>query len=100
VRPPLTGETDPRLEWFEICHKLSFLAKGQRLTLDGVEASRGAGETYVSITAQTIQLHGGIGFTWEHDARLFFKRARASAVLLGTAGELTDLTGRQFEAII
>jgi len=30
-----------------------------------------------------IQLHGGIGFTWEHDAHLYFKRARASANLLG-----------------
>jgi alkylation response protein AidB-like acyl-CoA dehydrogenase len=33
--------------------------------------------------ADTIQLHGGIGFTWEHDAHLYFKRARSSATLLG-----------------
>jgi alkylation response protein AidB-like acyl-CoA dehydrogenase len=59
-----------------------------------------AGEAYSYISAQTIQLHGGIGFTWEHDAHLFFKRARASAILLGTASELTDLIGRQLEAII
>jgi alkylation response protein AidB-like acyl-CoA dehydrogenase len=52
------------------------------------------------ITAQTVQLNGGIGFTWEHDAHLYFKRARASAILLGTASELTDLIGRQLEAII
>ncbi len=31
-----------------------------------------------------IQLHGGIGFTWEHDAHLFFKRARAIQSMLGT----------------
>ena len=30
-----------------------------------------------------IQLHGGIGFTWEHDAHLFFKRARSIQTLLG-----------------
>jgi alkylation response protein AidB-like acyl-CoA dehydrogenase len=30
-----------------------------------------------------IQLHGGIGFTWEHDAHLFFKRARAIGSMLG-----------------
>ena len=30
-----------------------------------------------------IQLHGGIGFTWEHDAHLFFKRARAIQSMLG-----------------
>ncbi|HUN37320.1 MAG TPA: acyl-CoA dehydrogenase family protein [Trebonia sp.] len=59
-----------------------------------------AAEAYGYVTAQTIQLHGGIGFTWEHDAHLYFKRARASAVLLGTASELTDLIGRQLEAIL
>jgi acyl-CoA dehydrogenase len=59
-----------------------------------------AGEAYTYVTAQTVQLHGGIGFTWEHDAHLYFKRARASAILLGTASELADLIGRQLEAII
>jgi acyl-CoA dehydrogenase len=49
------------------------------------------------VTAQTIQLHGGIGFTWEHDAHLYFKRARASALLLGTPGELTDEIARQLD---
>jgi alkylation response protein AidB-like acyl-CoA dehydrogenase len=34
--------------------------------------------------ANALQLHGGIGFTWEHDAHLYFKRARAAATLLGT----------------
>jgi acyl-CoA dehydrogenase len=48
------------------------------------------GDAYKYIAAQTVQLHGGIGFTWDHDAHLYFKRARASAVLLGTAAELTD----------
>lgn len=36
--------------------------------------------------AETIQIHGGVGFTWEHDAHLYFKRARSSGVLLGDAG--------------
>jgi alkylation response protein AidB-like acyl-CoA dehydrogenase len=35
------------------------------------------------ITAEAIQLHGGIGFTWEHDAHLYFKRATALRALLG-----------------
>jgi alkylation response protein AidB-like acyl-CoA dehydrogenase len=35
------------------------------------------------ITADTIQLHGGIGFTWEHEAHLYFKRATATRLLLG-----------------
>jgi alkylation response protein AidB-like acyl-CoA dehydrogenase len=59
-----------------------------------------ASEACAYTTAQTIQLHGGIGFTWEHDAHLYFKRAPASAILLGTASELTDVIGRQLEAII
>ena len=35
------------------------------------------------IAAETIQLHGGIGFTWEHDAHLYFKRATTTKLLLG-----------------
>jgi alkylation response protein AidB-like acyl-CoA dehydrogenase len=35
------------------------------------------------IAADTIQMHGGIGFTWEHDAHLYFKRATANRLLLG-----------------
>jgi acyl-CoA dehydrogenase len=58
------------------------------------------GEAYTWVTGQTIQLHGGIGFTWEHDAHLYFKRARASALLLGPASELTDLLGRQLQAAL
>jgi alkylation response protein AidB-like acyl-CoA dehydrogenase len=40
-------------------------------------------ETYEAIAADSIQLHGGIGFTWEHDAHLYFKRAKATKLLLG-----------------
>ena len=32
-----------------------------------------------------IQVHGGIGFTWEHDLHLYFKRAKASEVMFGDA---------------
>lgn len=40
-------------------------------------------EAFVACAADTIQIHGGIGFAWEHDAHLYFKRAKASAHLLG-----------------
>lgn len=40
-------------------------------------------EVYEAITADSIQLHGGIGFTWEHDVHLYFKRAKATKLLLG-----------------
>ena len=37
------------------------------------------------VATDTIQVHGGIGFTWEHQAHLYYKRATADAVLLGSA---------------
>ncbi len=41
-------------------------------------------DAYRSVSGDAIQLHGGIGFTWEHHAHLYFKRARASASWLGS----------------
>ncbi|MNZ79433.1 Acyl-CoA dehydrogenase [compost metagenome] len=43
-----------------------------------------ASETFMHCAAESIQLHGGVGFTWEYDPHLYFKRARASEQLLGT----------------
>lgn len=40
-------------------------------------------DAYFHITAETIQIHGGMGFTWEHPAHLYFKRAKSSALLFG-----------------
>lgn len=40
-------------------------------------------DSYQTMTAETVQLHGGIGFTWEHNAHLFFRRARYDAAFLG-----------------
>jgi alkylation response protein AidB-like acyl-CoA dehydrogenase len=40
-------------------------------------------DAFAMIAAETIQMHGGIGFTWEHDAHLYFKRATATKALLG-----------------
>jgi alkylation response protein AidB-like acyl-CoA dehydrogenase len=42
-------------------------------------------EMYTEVTTENIQIHGGIGFTWEHDAHFYFRRARASEVMLGDA---------------
>jgi alkylation response protein AidB-like acyl-CoA dehydrogenase len=41
-------------------------------------------EAALDVAAETIQVHGGIGFTWEHPAHLYFKRAKSSELLLGT----------------
>ncbi|MGW1025353.1 acyl-CoA dehydrogenase family protein [Streptomyces sp. NPDC002577] len=54
-------------------------------------------ETFRLATAEYVQLHGGIGFTWEHPAHLYVRRARSSEVLFGTAdrhrARLAELIG-------
>lgn len=42
-------------------------------------------DTYARAAAANIQIHGGIGFTWEHPAHMYFKRAQSSSHLLGDA---------------
>jgi len=42
-------------------------------------------EAAVLAAEECVQLHGGIGFTWEHPAHLYLKRARSTAIALGTA---------------
>jgi len=44
-----------------------------------------ASDVYFHAAAENIQIHGGIGFTWEHDAHLYFKRAKSSELFLGDA---------------
>ena len=40
-------------------------------------------DAYRHTASEGIQIHGGIGFTWEHDAHLYFKRAKSSELMLG-----------------
>ena len=40
-------------------------------------------DAYFHAAAENIQIHGGIGFTWEHDAHLYFKRAKSTELFLG-----------------
>jgi len=48
-------------------------------------AKAAASDMYRKVAGTGIQLHGGIGMTWEHDLQLYFKRARASEVAFGDA---------------
>jgi acyl-CoA dehydrogenase len=41
-------------------------------------------DSFGSVVAETIQTHGGIGFTWEHPAHLYFRRAKTSLVAFGS----------------
>ena len=52
-------------------------------------------EAYRSVTHEAIQVHGGIGFTWEHDVQLFYKRALRYSASLGTSRSLLYATGRR-----
>ncbi len=52
-------------------------------------------EAYFHCASENIQVHGGIGFTWEHDAHLYFKRARSSEILLGELNRHRGWIARQ-----
>ncbi|HEY5680791.1 MAG TPA: acyl-CoA dehydrogenase family protein [Pseudomonadales bacterium] len=54
-------------------------------------AKAAASDAFVSTAASCIQIHGGIGFTWDHDTHLWFKRAKSSEVFLGTPDHHREL---------
>ncbi|MFB7721140.1 acyl-CoA dehydrogenase family protein [Nocardia sp. NPDC056100] len=60
------------------------LANGTAEAVDVASARIHATTTLNSVVSETVQLHGGIAITWEHDAHLFFKRAHGDAQLFGT----------------
>ena len=58
-------------------------------------AAKGAAASALERTAETvIQVHGGIGFTWEHDAHLFWRRAKVDRFLLGDDVDAFDEVAR------
>jgi alkylation response protein AidB-like acyl-CoA dehydrogenase len=57
------------------------------LQLAGSMAKAYASDCGWRVTAASLQVHGGIGFTWEHDLHFFLKRAKTDAHLFGTARE-------------
>ena len=46
-----------------------------------------ASDAYLRAATDSIQIHGGVGFTWENDCHLYFKRAKSSEAFLGLPGE-------------
>jgi alkylation response protein AidB-like acyl-CoA dehydrogenase len=55
------------------------------LALDASAAKSFASDGFVQSAKDNIQIHGGVGFTWEYDTHLHLRRARSSAALLGDA---------------
>ncbi|HEY5335454.1 MAG TPA: acyl-CoA dehydrogenase family protein [Mycobacteriales bacterium] len=57
-------------------------------------------ETYLQVAKSTVQVHGGIGFTWEHPTHLYYKRAVSDAALLGGRAAAVDrLAGAVLEPV-
>ena len=54
-------------------------------------------EAYFECASENIQIHGGIGFTWEHDAHYFFKRAQADEIFLGTPAHHREVIAKELE---
>ena len=50
-----------------------------------------AAEAYLQTAIHAVQMHGGIGFTWDNDTHLWFKRAKSSEILFGDANEHREL---------
>jgi len=67
---------------------------GDELPLVASVAKAFCSDGYTMVTAENIQIHGGIGFTWEHPAHLYLKRARSSRVLLGGPDFHRDIVAR------
>ena len=55
------------------------------------------GDTYKMVADHGIQIHGGIGFTWDHDMHLYFKRARANDTAFGDANYHRDMIAQYLE---
>ena len=51
-------------------------------------------DAYRIVAGEGIQIHGGIGFTWEHDMHIYFKRAKSSEVSFGDATWNRELVAR------
>ena len=62
-------------------------AEPESLPLAAAMAKARASESAWDVCKASIQVHGGIGFTWEHDLHFLLKRARADSRLFGTPGE-------------
>ena len=65
-------------------HSARCLGAGEGEPYAASMAKAAAADAYMSAARAGIQLRGGIGFTWENDTHLWFKRAKSSEVLLGT----------------
>jgi alkylation response protein AidB-like acyl-CoA dehydrogenase len=81
-------------------HAAAALAAGEDVPVAASVAQAFCSDLAVLAAEEAVQLHGGIGMTWEHPAHLYLKRAKADQIAFGTAGAhrarlatLVDLPG-------
>jgi alkylation response protein AidB-like acyl-CoA dehydrogenase len=70
----------------------SLVSESSELRLDASAAKAYCPTAFFNAAAKCVQVHGGIGFTWEHPAHLYLKRAKSSELLLGDS--------QQYRAIV
>jgi len=89
------------LEGMRAAAHYAALALGDGLP-DAAEAVATAGayvdDAFAHLSGEALQLHGGIGFTWEHDVHLFVRRAKVNQVLYGDGAWHRERLTRLFEA--
>ena len=59
-----------------------------------------ASDAFVLASEEMIQMHGGVGYTWEYDCHLFYRRAKGTAHALGTQNEWREKLVQQVEATV
>src|SRR5439155_1418198 len=69
-----------------------------RLVTVTLEGTPVAGDAARRVCGEAIQVHGGIGFTWEYDLHLYFKRAKALEAMYGDADHHRELIVRRVAA--
>jgi len=55
-------------------------------------------DAFANAATENIQIHGGIGFTWEHDAHLYYRRAKSTEQFLGSPSEHRELLAQRLLA--
>jgi len=73
---------------------LTIAEDDERRALAAASAKVAAGDCTQRMEKEGIQIHGGIGFTWEHDMHIFFKRAKSSEVTFGDATWNREIVAR------
>ncbi len=71
---------------------------GPELPVAAAAARVAASEAYYQAAKENIQIHGGMGFTWEFDCHLHYRRAKLTGLMLGSARRWKDLLVTRLEA--